>query len=81
MRAFERLNEHWFTSLTDAREKFEAWRMDYNTPRPHSSLGYRTPEEFAAAHAAALRSLPPATEAHLDRAGTNTGDNPPAVTL
>jgi len=27
----------------------EAWRTDYNTVRPHSSLGYRTPEEFAAA--------------------------------
>ncbi len=26
----------------------EAWRADYNTVRPNSSLGYRTPAEFAA---------------------------------
>ncbi len=76
----ECLNQHWFTSLADAREKIEAWRMDYNTQRPHSSLGYQTPEEFAAA-AAALRSLPPATEAHLPNQEVHTGDNPPGVTL
>jgi putative transposase len=77
----ECLNQHWFTSLADAREKIEAWRVDYNTQRPHSSLGYQTPEEFAAAHAAALRSLPPATEAHPDPVGANTGDKLPVVTL
>jgi putative transposase len=44
----ECLNENWFTGLADAREKIEAWRQDYNRQRPHSSLGYRTPEEFAA---------------------------------
>lgn len=37
----ECLNQHWFTRLADAREKIEAWRIDYNTQRPHSSLGYR----------------------------------------
>jgi putative transposase len=42
------LNENWFTGLADARQKIEAWRQDYNRHRPHSSLGYRTPEEFAA---------------------------------
>ncbi len=41
----ECLNEHWFTDLTDAREKIEAWRTRYNTFRPHSSLGGATPEE------------------------------------
>lgn len=41
----ECLNSHWFTSLTDARRTIEAWRIDYNQARPHSSLGYRTPEE------------------------------------
>ena len=44
----ERLNEHWFLSLEDAKEKVEAWRKMYNVERPHSSLGNRTPEEFAA---------------------------------
>jgi len=44
----ECLNQHWFTSLEDARAKIEAWRQDYNGQRPHSSLGGRTPSEFAA---------------------------------
>ncbi len=42
----ECLNEHWFLSLQDAREKIESWRVDYNGARPHSSLGNLTPEEF-----------------------------------
>jgi putative transposase len=42
----ECLNEHWFTTLWDAREKVEAWRVEYNRERPHSSLQNRTPEEF-----------------------------------
>jgi transposase InsO family protein len=44
----ECLNEHWFISLTHARAIIEAWRIEYNTERPHSSLGNRTPQEFAA---------------------------------
>jgi integrase-like protein len=42
------LNQNWFVSPEDARRIIEAWRVDYNTMRPHSSLGYRTPAEFAA---------------------------------
>lgn len=34
-------------SLHDARQKIEAWRIDYNEPRPHGSLGNLTPREFA----------------------------------
>jgi putative transposase len=30
----------------DAQRIIEAWRQDYNTVRPHSALGYMTPEEF-----------------------------------
>lgn len=41
----ECLNAHWFTSLADAQLLIEAWRLDYNQHRPHSALGYRTPEE------------------------------------
>ena len=44
----ECLNEHWFVSLQDARTKIEAWRLDYNAARPHSSLGNLTPQEFVA---------------------------------
>ena len=45
----ECLNLNWFLSLEDAREKIEAWRVDYNDFRPHQSLADRTPGEFAAA--------------------------------
>lgn len=44
----ECLNENWFASLAEAREILEVWRVDYNSVRPHSALGYQTPEEFAA---------------------------------
>ncbi len=42
----ECLNEHWFPTLDEARRLIEAWRLDYNTVRPHSSLGDLTPAEF-----------------------------------
>jgi putative transposase len=42
----ECLQQHWFVTLADARHTVEAWRRDYNQQRPHSSLGYRSPEEF-----------------------------------
>lgn len=45
----ECLNAHCFATLQDARRKIEAWRQAYNHERPHSSLDYRTPHEFAAA--------------------------------
>ncbi len=54
----ECLNEHWFADLKEARQKIEDWRQDYNQRRPHSALGYRTPEEFAA-QIAARRASPP----------------------
>lgn len=44
----ECLNDHWFTSLTEARSIVAAWRQDYNEGRPHSGIGYLTPAEFAA---------------------------------
>ncbi len=43
----ECLNEHWFTSLTHAKKLISDWKEDYNYVRPHSSLGYKTPAEFA----------------------------------
>jgi putative transposase len=43
----ECLNATWFRNLNDARYKITQWRDEYNRERPHSSLGYRTPNEFA----------------------------------
>jgi putative transposase len=43
----ECLNANWFRTVADARAKISAWRDEYNGERPHSSLGYRTPNEFA----------------------------------
>ena len=43
----ECLNEHWFSTLAEARAIIGAWREDYNTVRPHSALGDLTPNEFA----------------------------------
>lgn len=43
----ECLNENIFFDLGDARKKIEDYRRDYNTERPHSSLGNQTPETFA----------------------------------
>ena len=45
----ECLNSHWCLDLGDARRKIRAWLKDYNEQRPHSSDGYLTPIEFAAA--------------------------------
>jgi putative transposase len=44
----ECLNANWFRNVFDARQKISIWRNDYNRARPHSSLDYRTPDEFAA---------------------------------
>jgi putative transposase len=47
-----------FESLAAARELTAAWRNDYNHHRPHSSLGYVAPSEFAARCAASVRATP-----------------------
>ena len=51
----ECLNACWFLSLADARAKCEAWRTDYNTVRPHSSIGQKTPIELAKSSRPACR--------------------------
>jgi putative transposase len=45
----ECLRANWFSNLFDARFKISTWRKEYNEVRPHSSLDYRTPNEFAIA--------------------------------
>jgi transposase InsO family protein len=44
----ECLDQSWFTSLAEAERTIEAWRLDYNERRPHTSLRMRTPAAFAA---------------------------------
>lgn len=44
----ECLQREWFSSLLDAQVVIADWHLHYNTQRPHSSLGYKTPAAFAA---------------------------------
>ena len=44
----ECLSLEWFRSRAEAKIIIEAWRRHYNEVRPHSSLGYLTPNEFVA---------------------------------
>ena len=61
----EFLDTEVFESLAAARKLTAAWKDDYNHHRPHSSLGYLTPAEFAARCPASapklLSATPPAT--------------------
>jgi len=43
----ECLDQNWFRNLKEAKRIVEDWRQDYNKERPHSAIGYMTPEEFA----------------------------------
>jgi putative transposase len=45
----EWLDCHWFVSLEEARHMIEAWRLDYNTERPHRALGQETPAAWMTA--------------------------------
>jgi len=58
----ECLNVSWFENLWDARGKIAAWQKEYNEERPHSSLGYQTPAEYArrllASSGSAFRATP-----------------------
>ena len=62
----ECLNEHWFLGLADARKIIGVWRRDYNTNRPHSSLGNRTPAEFVRDSADAPVASPPSHRQTLE---------------
>ncbi len=45
----EMLEREEFATLPQAQALLEIWREEYNQERPHSALGYKTPEAFAAA--------------------------------
>ena len=77
----ECLNGEVFFNLTDAREKLERWRRDYNQNRPHSALADRTPAEFAS-----ILEYRPFALLDLDKATPQpcqgfaaAGQNPPAL--
>jgi putative transposase len=54
----ECLDQSWFASLPEARRIIEAWRLDHNSHRPHTSLRMRTPAGFAAARPFVKRQQP-----------------------
>jgi len=53
----ECLNTNWFVNLWEARRRIQLWRDDYNNQRPHSSLGYLTPSQFADAFSAQEKAV------------------------
>jgi transposase InsO family protein len=59
----ECLNASWFRTLNDVRCTLATWRQEYNCERPHSSLDYRTPNEFrkTLGGRGAMAPLPPPT--------------------
>ena len=67
----ECLNETLFTSLAHARAELAKWQHDYNTVRPHSKLGGRTPAEIAKqavpGHAPALLVIPSTISQTMER--------------
>ena len=58
-----------FDSIRDAQALTATWRDDYNTQRPHSSLDYLTPVEFAAACAASTSAKASVPAAHAGSLG------------
>ena len=55
----ELLNVEVFDTVLEAKVLIEHWRRHYNTVRPHSSLGYRSPRSGPAVHASGLRCRRP----------------------
>jgi transposase InsO family protein len=58
-----------FDGVRDARALAASWRDEYNTQRPHSSLGYQTPARFAAACAASASAKASAPATHAGSLG------------
>src|SRR5512133_1980063 len=69
----ELLNLEEFPSLTVAQVVVEAWRIEYNTYRPHSALGGLAPAEYAATWTSTNRGPINATYAYVTRPGSLPG--------
>ena len=84
----ECLNLHWFIDLADARRTIAAWMREYNEERGHSSLGKKTPNQFATQWKSAMETaenaqdafpaLPTAPAAAIE---INNANNPAKLTL
>jgi|TARA_Y100000031_G_scaffold123739_1_gene139204 transposase InsO family protein len=56
---YELLNCEIFETMHEAKVLIEDWRLEYNTFRPHSSLGYRPPAPEVIRPAQAVPAMPP----------------------
>jgi putative transposase len=74
----ECLNVSWFENLFDARRKIGAWKQEYNQERPHSSLGYLTPNEYAERAVASYGKDACQTAASLENAEARVSHFPTA---
>lgn len=61
----ELLNAYLFYSLAEVREKCEEWRTDYNTERPHKSLGYLSPIKYLETQTPALSTPASGNPTHI----------------
>ena len=78
----EFLNVNWFQHLWDARDKTASWLHKYNHDRPHSSLAYRTPAEFAALWFPRPESVASASSAYGKNIHPNSNERSrPRVTI
>ena len=77
----ECLNGEIFFGLTDAREKLDRWKRDYNQKRPHTALADRTPEEFARQLGHRPFALPMVDKAEPEacQGFAGAGQKPPAL--
>jgi putative transposase len=71
----ELLDAYLFTSLKEVRCLSEAWRHDYNTERPHKSLGYQSPHSYARAYERQVALSTPASETSKQIEATPVVDN------
>ena len=58
----ELLNAYLFNTLAEVRELSEEWRIDYNTERPHKSLGYLSPCRYTDVQKSKAALFTPASE-------------------